>query len=223
MQTKKDFVSGIKRARALYTEARKLATVRPRRNGLGLHKKQSLRVMELAFLGMVAEWESFLEDTLVRYAAGATCPNGAAPVLRGPSTGDLESAYKMILGRATFNPDEDYLMMMWPDQIKKRAGKCMPPTSPYHNIANDRKDELELAAVLRNRIAHGSTRCKRAFKAKIPTCGLAPYQGIKVGNVLEAQVATPHFTGVTLTGKDYFDAFADLYLQLADSIAPEVL
>lgn len=41
-----------------------------------LHPKYKVQVVELAFMGVVAAWEEFLEATLVRYVAGAKTTSG---------------------------------------------------------------------------------------------------------------------------------------------------
>ena len=82
----KNFLADIASAEALVGQVRSLSNINPHGHQRSLHIKQVYRVVELAFIGIVSEWESFVEHTFIRYLAGAKSVIGyAAAVSVGQS------------------------------------------------------------------------------------------------------------------------------------------
>ena len=76
------FLSSIDSALKLYSSVQAMGTVRQSKTCPKLHVEHVRRVIELAFMGMVAGWEDFLEQTVVRYLTDAKTDSGFAPKLR---------------------------------------------------------------------------------------------------------------------------------------------
>src|SRR5690349_3765507 len=87
------FLSNSVSARDLVLAVRDLAAIRRVPGQAGLHPEQARRVVELAFLGLIASWEEFLEQSFVRYLAGAASDNGYRPKLRLGKSSDITHSY----------------------------------------------------------------------------------------------------------------------------------
>ncbi len=202
-----------------------LGSVRPRPGQASLHPKHVRRVIELAFLGVTASWEEFLERTLVRYMAGAKCDGGYGPSLRvGPCIG-LRHAYQLLSGDPFYEPARRFLV--WTDRkgVVDVARVFFERGEPYVGAMNQFSRELDLAGDIRNRIAHVSPKAKRKFRAaalhflNVQTLT----RGYAAGDLLRA-VPLRGFASLptqqTGTQRIAFSAYMDMYGILANKIAP---
>lgn len=188
----------------------------------GLHPKYVRQVVELAFMGVVASWEEFLERSLVRYIAGAKTKAGYSPTPKFGRAKNLEHAYQVISGNSKFNNEKDYLKVNDPKWVTNIA--------EFHFSAHgfsdvkSKSDLLGHATAIRNRVAHSSEKCRADFKATAMHF-LAPANGKLTngygpGDLLMATV-TRHFgQPVIQAGKTHFEAYLDLYKQLAGKVVP---
>ena len=63
---------------------------------VGIHPKHAHKVVELAFMGIIAAWDEFLERSLVRYVAGATTDSGYSPSHKHGRANNLTHAYRIL-------------------------------------------------------------------------------------------------------------------------------
>ena len=181
---KKQFISSIRSARDLANAALALETINPAGRP-GLHPKHVRRVVELAFLGVVAAWEDFVEAVFVRYLAGAASPSGFVPTMRVGKAVTVAHAYTILSGNPNYDPEKNYLKFSDPKWIARQAKVFFDQGRPF-NIGTAHADALRDAVVIRNRVAHSSKKCKAEFKT-VATRRLAPavtWQGFRAGDLL---------------------------------------
>lgn len=186
----------------------------------GIHPKHARQVVALAFMGMISAWEEFLERTLVRYIAGAITTGGYRPALKVGQASSIEHAYQVISQKSNYDPEKDYLKVSDPGWVLSTC-EFFFRVHPYGCIRNN-ADLIKKANLIRNRVAHHSTKCKTDFKTvalhfmqfqngKLP-------QSYGPGNLLLEQ-ATRHF-GQQAQNGNYFTACARRFEWMANQIVP---
>lgn len=188
----------------------------------GLHPKYVRQVVELAFMGVVASWEEFLERALVRYIAGAKTKAGYMPTPKFGRATNLEHAYQVISGNSKFNNEKDYLKVSDPRWVTNTADFHFS-THGFSDVKL-KSDLLGYATAIRNRVAHSSEKCRADFKATAIHF-LAPpngklTRGYGPGDLLMATVARHFGQPVIQAGKTHFEAYLDLYKLLAGKVVP---
>lgn len=219
---KKTFLAEIKAAEELVSQIQQFKGGINPKGPKGLHPKYVRQVVELAFMGVVASWEEFLELTLVRYIAGAKTKSGYSPNPKFGRATSLQHAYQVLSSNAKFDPLKDYLKVSDPKWVTNSADFYFS----QHGYADvkAKSDLLGHASAIRNRVAHSSEKCRNEFK-KTSLHFLAPAngkltQGYGPGDLLLETVAR-HFGQPDIqTGKTHFAAFIDLYKTLAGKIVP---
>lgn len=188
----------------------------------GLHPKHARKVVELAFMGVVSSWEEFLELTLVRYMAGAKTSRGYTPTPKFGRATSISHAYQVISAKSNFDPLKDYLKVSDPRWVTNSADFYFS----RHGYADvkARSDLLGHASSIRNRVAHSSEKCRSEFK-KTALHFLAPAddklrQGYGPGDLLSSTVLRHFGQPAIQAKKTTFDAYADLYIELANKIVP---
>jgi hypothetical protein len=219
------FTRRIDSAEKLVQSVRLLSAVKAAGRGKSLHVKHVYKVVELAFMDICAQWEDFLEGSVVRYLAGSTTKGGKAPALRLSKCANLKHAYQVLTGKPHFNPASEFLSWTSPSVVVDRAKVYFANGDPYATSVTKCKDELERAFRLRNRIAHSSAKCIKEFKVAANHY-LSPAnvkQGYRVGELL----AAPHlhdfaFLPAPAPGatRDYFAVHAEMFRMLAKEIVP---
>lgn len=219
------FIRRIDSAEKLVTSVRLLAAVKAAGKGKSLHVKHVYKVVELAFMDICAQWEDFLEGSVVRYLAGSTTKTGYSPTLRLAKCSNLNHAYQVLTGKPHFNPTSEFLSWTNPNVVVDRAKVYFTNGKPYATSVTKCKDELERAFKLRNRIAHSSQKCIKEFKfaANHYLSPAKAKQGYRVGELLAARhlhdfafLPAPTAGGT----RDYFCAHAEMFRLLATEIVP---
>jgi len=219
------FVGRIGAAEKLVWAARQLAAVRGAGTGGTLHVEHVGQVVELAFMGICAQWETFLEDSMVRYLAGAVPSAGTAPRLRMAKCSDLPHAYQLLSGKPRFDSAKDFLSWTNPTTVIDRAKVFLVGGEPYSAAITPCIDELRRTFQLRNRIAHASTKSINDFKdaANFYLAPKAMRPGYRVADLL-GEPHTKCFTFLSAapagTTRDYFAAHAEMFRHLARKIVP---
>lgn len=184
-----------------------------------LHPTQARRVVALSFLAASAAWEEFVGAVFVRYVAGATSPSGYSPVLLMGRPPSLEHAFKLVSGRHDYDPESRFLT--WgPDETLARMGLFFRSGSAFENAIRGAARQLKDAAIIRNRVAHASRKCRTDFVATARRLlGKAQLsQGYSVGDLLLSKPRSPlHHHSKPAT---YLDAYLFMFHQLAEAIAP---
>lgn len=185
------FLAASKSARDLVKAVSGLSGINPHSECPRLHAEQARRVVELAFLGLISSWEEFLEQSFVRYLAGAKADNGYAPELRMGKASDISHAYQLISGDPAFDPSRRYAKFGDPRWVISISKNYFVLGAPYATVLQPSLDQLQHAIQLRNRVAHNSSKCRNDFikSAKrhlnIPAEGKLT-QGYTVGDLLGA-------------------------------------
>jgi hypothetical protein len=179
-------------------------------------------VVELAFMAVVASWEEFLEDSLVRYVAGAKTAGNYRPTPKFGLASSITHAYQVVTQNPGYNAQRDYLKVTDPNWVRTSAS-FMFSAHPYACLQN-KTDLLKHASSIRNRVAHSSEKCRADFKSTAlyflqPVSGKLS-QGYSPGKLLISPVQR-HFGQVAVQqGLSHFEAYLRMYEALAGQIVP---
>lgn len=224
-QAKTKFLVELQKARSMYDAFEGLPRRINPRAASGIHPKHIHKARELAFLGVVGAWEEFLEQSLVRYAMGVETSNGFRPVLTAQPCRTIIEAYRLVSEESLYNPSRDYLRRMNnPSSVTKIARRLFSTHSfgcigTYSRLLNS-------ATILRNRIAHKSTKSRHAFvgtakwflQAHANSMPLS--QSFSPGALLGKNVQRHFAAPLVSAGTTHFEAYLRLYEVLANTIVP---
>lgn len=191
-----------------------------------LHIEHSRRVVELAFLGMIASWEEFLEQVFVRYMCAARTDSGYVPRLRMGKTSDISHAYHVLSGDPTYDPNKNYSRFGDPKWVISSAKLYFDQGAPFSQKMQGRLQVLQNAIKLRNRVAHSSKKVRAEFitSAKLHL-GKGPNQaltqGFRVGDLLLTPASRIFSQKLQQKNLSYFMAYGAVYRDLAKSIVPK--
>ncbi len=216
------FIAEIESALALVSAVRALPTkVRPSNNP-GIHPKYVGQVVELAFMGVVASWEEFIERSMVRYLTGAKTKLNYKPTSKAGKADSIQHAYELCSLDPNYKPESSYLKVSDPKWIRKVADFYFS-AHPYTVLQNC-SDMIKNANIIRNRVAHDSTKCKADFKLAAihflqPANGQLT-QGYGAAALLQAPVQRHFGQPAIQQNKSHFDAYCDFFKDLAGKIVP---
>ncbi|WP_458071423.1 hypothetical protein [Rhodanobacter sp. BL-MT-08] len=200
-----------------------LSGVNPNSTCPRLHAEQARRVVELAFLGLVSAWEEFLEQSFVRYLAGAKADNDFCPELRMGKATDISHAYQIISGDPNFDPSRNYAKFGEPKWVISISKNYFALGAPYATVLQPNIDPIQHSIKLRNRVAHNSSKCREDFikSAKIhlniPEDGKLR-QGYTVGDLLAAPADRLFGQEARNKGWTYFQAYNARFRAMARKI-----
>ena len=216
------FLSEIAAATSLVSAMQALPTkVRPSNNP-GIHPKYVGQVVELAFLGVVASWEEFIERSLVRFLTGARTNSGYRPTLKAGKADTIQHAYELLSLDPDYKPDRSYLKVSDPKWVRKVADFYFSVHS--FSALQNASDLVKHANAIRNRVAHDSTKCKADFKATAihflqPANGQLK-QGYGAAALLQAPVQRHFGQQAIQQNKTHFIAYCDFFRDMASKIVP---
>ena len=223
---RKAFLRSIVSAESLYDSVLEVGNITPTVSRPRLHTKHVRRVVELAFLGVIGSWEEFLEQTLVRYIAGAKCDNDYKPILRLGKAADITHAYHLISGDPKFDPAKGFIGLSNPTTTVDMARLFLEGGRPYTSAFKGQEELLADANRLRNKVAHSSTKAREDFKRtarRLLNLGSQGRltQGYRVGDLLVTQ-ADRHFgSSAAHRQLTFFKAYMEMFNALAKKIVPE--
>jgi len=189
-----------------------------------LYPSQARRVVGLAFLASLAAWEEYVEAVFVRYLAGASAPSGYTPTPRGGTAVGIDHSYELITGSLGFDPDTSILSWSSPNRVIERSEIFFYQGQPFKGAIGKWNKQLQDASKIRNRVAHASSKCRSEFKSvalqhlgRDPKAKLS--QGFSAGDLLldTGQRGFPA-SNPAIT---YFEAYMNMFLDLADRLTPE--
>ena len=203
----------------------KLGRIRRQAGGPNLHPEQARRVVELAFLGLVSAWEEFLEQSFVRYLAGAKSESGFSPAHRLGKSNSIGHSYHIISGDPNFDPSRNYARFgdwRWVIDISK---VYFDHGAPYSQLLHANIELLQHMSHLRNRVAHGSSKAREDFKRSARVhLGFAVSQplrqGYSVGDLLLHPAERLFGQEMRDRGLPYFAGYALRIRQWARQICP---
>ena len=185
-----------------------------------LHPAQARRVVGLSFVIMVSAWEEFVQSAFIRYMAGGISDTGYAPTLQIGPCKNMVHAGQVLTQNSKFDFDSSYITWSSWKNVVDRAKIFFKDGKPFASIDNARKERLKDAFIIRNRVAHLSGKCRAEFvevaKKHLKVSKLR--RGFDVGELL---LAPPKLFGPQCERDIYFAAYMDLFMELADVIAPE--
>lgn len=173
-------------------------------------------------MGMVSSWEEFLEDSLVRYVAGAKAKSGYQPTPKYGLASGIPHAYELLSRDPSYNPEKHYLKVSDLRWVKSSADFFFQ-SHPFTHV-HAKSDLLLHANRIRNRVAHDSKKCRAEFRDTAvyflrPSNGKLT-QGFAPGALLTAEVQR-HFPQQAVQSKlTHFEAYAQLYEDLAAKVVP---
>lgn len=213
-------------ARDLMLAVQQVAAINPNAAGPRLHPEQARRVVELAFLGLISSWEEFLEQSFVRYLAGAKADDGSSPPLRLGQSSGIPHSYQLISGDPSFDPSKNYSKFGEPKWVIAISKNYFEHGAPYAALLHANVEILQHAVKLRNRVAHTSTKCREDFKRSARAhLGLADNAGLTQGYSVGDLLLSPanRLFGQEARDKNwtYFYAYAVKLRQMARRICPK--
>src|SRR5450830_27130 len=122
------------------------------------------KVVGLAFLSAVAAWEDFVEDVYLGYLSGYPSPNGHVPTLRCGSAKDKSHALLLVAGES--NPREAARKLKWGSfkWVRSLSEVHFGKRNVFLGVSERDVAWLELAQIVRNRVAHNSEKAKLQYK-----------------------------------------------------------
>ena len=186
-----------------------------------LHSQQVRKIVELAFMGVVASWEEYLELIFVRYLAGSKSTSGSQSNLKIGKANTIPHAYRVVSGNSKYNSAKDYLKFSDTKWVLDKADFFFEKDHPFDSIRTS-VFLLQSASIIRNRVAHNSEKCRKEFKdvavdfTNSRNGNLT--QGYRCGDLLLAP-AIKHFgQQVAQSNCSYFDAYMNRFSTLANQL-----
>lgn len=143
-----------------------------------LHHSRVALLYELAFLRMFLAWESFLEQTFLRYLCGYTSPHSAVVLLPG-------AAFMPTLAQAevTILAGKDYILWHNMSSVVRRSQRYFT-SCPIETVILSNTARLEALAAVRHRIAHAQSDARRKFDLATMAISGKRYRGARPGAFL---------------------------------------
>ncbi|MBZ2178818.1 MAG: hypothetical protein K7J47_14030 [Acidobacteria bacterium] len=221
---RKTFDKNLESARLLFEVATKFSDPSPENQPVEppVSAGEARRIAALAFLIMVRACQEFVEQTLIRYLAGASAPSGYRPTLLHPVAASLAEAHQ----RAAAPPDglgggQGYLSVSNWNAVQKCARQRFSEGHPFTRLTGSQQQHLAAAIRIRNRIAHSSLKCRREFLDVVnkhdPDPGQRP-RGYTVGHLL-LKIGNRGF-GKAAAQQRFFLHYHDQLVAMADTICP---
>lgn len=199
-------------------------------NESAFQPRVAAKVVGLAFLSAVVAWEEFVEETFLRFMAGASSPSGYAPDLRIGPCRSRAHALQALTGSA--HVGEAARRTRWSDYewVAQVAGVHFQRAHPFSRVPALFRQRIIDAQIIRNRVAHNSPKAKRHFKTmanraigKPPTAPLP--NGFSPGRFLVMPCPRKYFDRSWLESQDHhwgdvFEAFLSMFFDLSDILAP---
>lgn len=219
---KRRFLSEIKAAEDLVKQIQTFSGGINPNGPKGIHPKYVRQVVELAFMGVVASWEEFLEMSLVRYMAGAKTKAGYEPTPKFGRATSIEHSYQVLSTNARFDPLNDYLKVSDPKWVTNSADFYFS-VHGYGEV-KAKSELIGHATSIRNRVAHSSEKCRGAFKATALYFLAPPHgkltRGYGPGDLLLDPVARHFGHPIVQAGLTHYAAYVKLFQSLAGKIVP---
>ncbi len=130
---------------------------------------------EFAYLRVFLAWETFLEETFVRYLCGFQMLSGP-PTLIGAAYPTLADARTGILGGRDW-------VSWYPDAVERRSGLFLS-NGPHELVIRSNKTRLNHFLAIRHRIAHSSAHTRTQFDQATTSLAGRRYTGSSAGRFL---------------------------------------
>lgn len=133
---------------------------------------------EIAYLRVFIAWESFLEESFVRYMCGFR--NASGPVQRAAG-----AAYFATIqaARAALYGGQQFLLWHSAPKVVNRS-KTHFQTGPHETVIHSSQTKVEWFSNVRHRVAHGQDDAQQKFDAATMQLAGRRYPGSRVGRFL---------------------------------------
>ena len=173
-------------------------------------------------MAVVASWEEFLEDSLVRYVAGAKTASSYRPTPKFGLASNISHAYQIVSQNSTYDQQRDYLKVTDPNWVRNSASFIFKVHT--YNCLQTKTDLIKHASAIRNRVAHSSEKCRADFRSTAlhflqPASGKLA-QGYGPGKLLLTPVQRHFGQPAVQQGLTHFEAYLRMYEALAQQIVP---
>jgi hypothetical protein len=128
------------------------------------HPRVAFKVVGLAFLSIVAAWEEYIENSFLRYMAGAKSESSYSPKLRIGKCKSTTHAIQVLTGVVNSNDATRFLRWNDYDWVSARASIFFQKGEPYSRISTGFQQRLKDAQIIRNRVAHSSSKARHQFR-----------------------------------------------------------
>lgn len=161
---RKSFDRNLDSAELLFKLAETFSKERPDEPEPPIRKGQAKRIAGLAFLVMVKAWEELVEACLVRYLMGAKAPSGQVFDLENQvrRVRRVEDAYGCKVLKGLGGRGGHLKVTNW-DEVSGTANKIFRDGKPFTQLTPHQEKFLQRATAIRNRVAHDSKKCRKAF------------------------------------------------------------
>jgi hypothetical protein len=188
------------------------------------------KVVGLAFLSAVAAWDDFVQEVYLGYLCGYPAPNGYTPRLRAGPAQNKTHALKLAAGESNERDAERKLRWSSFKRVQALATVHFAPNNVFAEVLAQDVDWLDLAQIIRNRVAHNSEKAKSQFKvalnrlvddkpdAPLPH-GFSPGKFLIYRTDLDKQLMP--LTQDHHHWPDIFEGYISLWERLADQLCPE--
>ena len=181
-----------------------LSTLETQRLSLSIHRTEL--IYELAFLRIFVHWESFLEETFMRYLCGYECA--------GISETPCAHFFKTIAdAQKDVNRGRPFILWHNPYEVEKRAKQYFD-NGRHENAIAANLSRLKWLSFVRHRIAHANDDARRNFDtACMSLCGRR-FRGGRPGRFLR------DWTGGAHGSQRWLEVLAEDLSVTASLIAP---
>ena len=168
LRARTNFIAALETACRIYAPARKMCIFSYESfSETPYQPNVASKIIGLAFLSAVAAWEDFVKEVYLGYLCGYPAPNGYRPKLHSDPA--KNKAHALLLAAGESKPAEAERKLRWNSfkWIKSLSEVHFTKESVFLRVTADDILWLDLAQVVRNRVAHNSNKAKQQYKSTL--------------------------------------------------------
>jgi len=167
-KAKTQFLRALDTAVRIYTPAREMCRYNGESfNETTYHPNVAAKVTGLAFLSAVAAWDDFVEEVYLGYLCGYAAPNGYKPQLLAGPAQNKTHALKLAAGESNLREAERKLRWSSFKWVQSLSTVHFAQNNVFAEVLAQDVAWLDLAQIIRNRVAHNSVKAKSQFKTAL--------------------------------------------------------
>lgn len=159
--SKKKLKLKIEKTRVLVKTAMPFQTYLHQEAKYHIGPKYIQQIIGLAFLSIMATWEDFLSEILLKYMCSHKFIHPSPITCKIPNIPNMDIAKRIVMGGRKFNNPNSYLDYTNLQDFKNDVNTFLN-NIPFA-IEKDDIDLIKHASTIRNRVAHESEKCKNEF------------------------------------------------------------
>lgn len=229
-RAKQDFLASLETACRIYGPARELCKYNYESfEGSFYQPNVEAKIVGLAFLSAVAAWEDFISNIYLGYLSGYRAPNGYTPELQAGKASNKSHA--LLLAAGEYNLREAERRMRWGSfrWVRSLSKVHFKAGNLFETVGDSDIEWLDLAVIIRNRVAHNSVKSKQLFKEAVnkligePKCtplpsGFSP--GWLLTSLLESHPKLKILSSDEHNWDDLFEGYITLWCRIAEHLCP---